>query len=34
MGEHALGPAGRLATGLALAAIVVSVLALGVLAVA
>ncbi|MGN6254990.1 MAG: Nramp family divalent metal transporter [Solirubrobacterales bacterium] len=34
MGEHALGFAGRLATGVALAAIVVSVLALGVLALA
>jgi Mn2+/Fe2+ NRAMP family transporter len=34
MGEHALGPAGRLATGVSLAAVVVSVLALGVLALA
>jgi len=34
MGEHALGSAGRLATGLALAAIVVSVLALAVLTIA
>ena len=33
MGEHALGPAGRVATGLALGVIAVSVLALGVLAV-
>jgi NRAMP (natural resistance-associated macrophage protein)-like metal ion transporter len=34
MGEHALGPAGRIATGVALAVIVVSVLALGALALA
>jgi NRAMP (natural resistance-associated macrophage protein)-like metal ion transporter len=34
MGPHALGPAGRLATGIALALIVVSVLALGVLTIA
>jgi NRAMP (natural resistance-associated macrophage protein)-like metal ion transporter len=34
MGQHALGPAGRLATGIALALIVVSVAALGVLTIA